>query len=335
MGNVVIRGDGVAAYCCAHLLQAAGFRVSLEQTDRRRLPAILLGEAALALIRDVFEQKDLFRDLPRIEKRVVAWGPHSTPVTLDHSAVVVSEQLLLESLRPGLDKDKDDPADTEAAWTVFASRPLPAGVVEHHFGSRHASAAPVELKASDGSAACCIESLENGWMFLIPMASSSGWLLSVGGPPEELLNRSRSRVIAGRIVNLLPASGEFPAYPRVASPLGGPGWLACGTAAMAFDPICGDGTAHAIREAILTTAVIRAAAQGSPTEELFSHYEARLMTGFERHLALCLDFYKSGACGPWWHSEIESVQRGREWCARRSRPEFRYRLEGFELRALR
>lgn len=335
MGDVSIRGDGVAACCCAHLLKAAGFRVSLDQTERHRLPAIMLGEAALALIRDVFERKDLFRDLPRIEKRVVSWSPNSGPVTLDHSAVVVSEQVLLESLRPELEAGNDEPSDAEAAWTVFASRPLPTEAVEHHFGSRHASAAPVELKTSSGPAACWIESFENGWMFLIPNAPSSGWLLSVGGPAEELL--SRSRAIAGQIVNLLPASGEFPAYPQIVSPLCGPGWLACGAAAMAFDPICGDGTANAIREAILAAAVIRAAANGSPTEELFSHYEARLMAGFERHLAQCLGFYQSGARGAWWDSEIESLQRGREWCAQqpRSRTAFRYRLDGFELSALR
>ena len=31
----------------------------------------------------------------------------------------------------------------------------------------------------------------------------------------------------------------------------GSGWLACGTAAMGFDPICGDGTGYAVREGIL------------------------------------------------------------------------------------
>ena len=53
--NISIRGDGVAAYCAAHLLGKAGFRVSLRRTDRPRLPAILLSDAALALIREVFE----------------------------------------------------------------------------------------------------------------------------------------------------------------------------------------------------------------------------------------------------------------------------------------
>lgn len=332
MRDVIIRGDGVAAYCCAHLLNTAGFHVVIERADRRRLPAIMLGDSAVALIRDIFGQKDLFCDLPRIENRVVAWGPKAAQVTLDHSAVVVSEQVLLESLWSG--QGDAEPADAESAWTVVTSPPLPAEAVEHRFGSRYAWAVPADLHDESGPAACWIESLENGWLFLIPNAPRSGWLLSVGGPPERLLNRSR--VIAGRIANLLPASGEFPAYPRIFSPLCGSKWLACGTAAIAFDPICGDGTAHAIREAILTAAVIRAAANGSEMGELFSHYEARLTAGFERHLAQCLEFYRSGNCGPWWDSESRSVQDGLEWCARqlRDRREFHYRLDGFELHAL-
>lgn len=105
---------------------------------------------------------------------------------------------------------------------------------------------------------------------------------------------------------------------------------------MTFDPICGDGTAHAIREAILTAAVIRAAANHCETQELFSHYDARLTAGFERHLAQCLEFYRSGHSGPWWESESRSLQQGLEWCGRqlRNRREFHYRLDGFELHAL-
>ena len=304
------------------------------------MPAILLGEPALALIRDVFGQRDLFRDLPRIEKRVVAWGKDSTPVVLDHSAVVVSEELLLKSLWEGLEDCDSQPVDPESAWTVYASRPLPSDVVEHRFGTRHAFAAPVEIRDEPGPAACSIESLEQGWLFLVPDAPGSGWLLSVGcpvsgeSPIEALL--SHSRTIAGRISKLLPGGGDFPAYPRIASPLCGPGWLACGTAAMAFDPICGDGTAHAVREAILTAAVIRAAANGSDARELFSHYEARLTAGFARHLVNCLEFYRLGAAGPWWESEIESVQDGLEWCARQGRghTEYRYRLNGFDLQRI-
>src|SRR5215471_17038611 len=74
MNTVLVRGDGVAAYCCAHLLEQAGIAVALDRPDRPRLPALMLSESALALIADTFGNQDLFRDLPRIRTRVVLWG---------------------------------------------------------------------------------------------------------------------------------------------------------------------------------------------------------------------------------------------------------------------
>ena len=41
--NVAIRGSGVAALCSAHLLSRAGIRVSLEETQRPKLPVVMLG----------------------------------------------------------------------------------------------------------------------------------------------------------------------------------------------------------------------------------------------------------------------------------------------------
>jgi hypothetical protein len=105
---------------------------------------------------------------------------------------------------------------------------------------------------------------------------------------------------------------------------------------MAFDPLCGDGTAHAVREAILAAAVIRAAARGDDTVQLLAHYEARLTAGFKRHLAHCLQYYASGSGGPWWESEAASAAQGMEWCAHRLslHPTFRYQLNGFDLHRL-
>src|SRR5215472_12186262 len=101
MKAVMVRGDGVAAYCCAHLLGQAGIPVAMERPSRRRLPAIMLSEAAIHLIADVFGQKNLFRGLPRIQRRTVVWGSGAEPIALPHSAVVVSEETLLDNLRPG------------------------------------------------------------------------------------------------------------------------------------------------------------------------------------------------------------------------------------------
>ncbi|MGP0071657.1 MAG: hypothetical protein ACLPWF_06955 [Bryobacteraceae bacterium] len=327
---VLIRGDGVAAYCCAHLLNKAGFRVDLQSVDRPRLPVILLGDQALALIRDIFDQPLLFADAPRIRKRIVAWGPEAKPISIEHSAVVVSEQILLDAIRPSI-----TPSGTQdSPWTIFAARPLPAPTVEHCFGTRVASAVPVTLQDGSDPSACWIESLENGWLFLTP-----GWLLAVGAEAETLL--ARSRVVASQIATCGPSLGTFPAYARITSPLGASGWLACGTAAMAFDPICGDGTAHAIREAILASAVMRALTDGDPAnssmDDLLAHYQARLTAGFERHLTLCREFYRSGGNGPLWQSELAAIDLGIEWCraALANHTTFRYQLRGLELEAVR
>jgi hypothetical protein len=332
--TVAIHGDGVAALCCAHLLRNAGFRVATQRIDRPRVPAIMLSEAALELIRDVFERPLLFAGLPRIERRIVAWGDSPNASSLPHSAVVVSETLLLESL------DQDGIAGNQAGqnenhppeFTVYTSRPIPAVAREQRFGSRRASAAEVSLKDSTDLSACWIESLEQGWLFLIPNASeSAAWLLAVGGPVEALL--AKSHAIAPRLDLRGGRSGEFSTCPRILSPLCGDGWLACGTVAMGFDPICGDGTAHAIREAILASAVIRAIIAGGNAPSLYAHYETLLTAGMRRHLALCAGFYRTGGAGAWWQAELASIEEGYRWCTAElvAAGEPKYQLRGFEL----
>lgn len=335
--NIAIRGNSVAGWCCAHLLNGAGFKPVLEPSERPGVPAIMLSDAALTLIRDVFGRPDLFAAAPRITRRVVKWGKGAEdqgadPRDFEHSAIVVSERELLDQLPRGVEVAGD--SGSGADFTIFAARPLPSGAVEHNFGSRMASAAKVRLKDPRDSTSCWIESLETGWLFLIPNAVGEGWLLSVGDRAPESLGRSR--VIADRIASVDEPVGKFPAGPRILSPLCGTGWLACGTAGLAFDPICGDGTAHAVREAILAAGVVRAISAGGNAAELLAHYEARLTAGFQRHLAACLDFYGSGEGGPWWDQELAALRRGLEWGAARMRKHgaFRYQLIGFELSRL-
>jgi hypothetical protein len=331
MNTVLVRGDGVAAYCCAHLLRQAGIPVALERTDRPRLPAIMLSESALGLIADTFGHKDLFGDLPRIRTRVVLWGSGADPVTLPHSAALVSEAMLLDSLRPSV-AIAEQPATRE--WRVLASGRPPESM-ERRFGSRTAIASSVDLNNSEGSG-CWVESTEEGWLFLIGN-DGKGWLLSVGG--EAGVSLGRSRLVGRQIGRLGEPLGQFPASPRIAVPLceGGERWLACGTAALAFDPLCGDGAAHAVREAILATAAIRAIFAGEPAVGVLAHYEARLTAGFERHLAHCAGFYRTGGDGAWWRAESQALERGLDWCRDRlpQFPAFRYRLNGYQLEAIR
>src|SRR5579863_9807390 len=155
MNGVLIRGDGIAACCCAHLLTTAGFKVAMERAARTPVPAVLLSARTQALIGDVFGRRDLFTGLPRIEKRSVAWGPGNEPVLLAHSSVIVPEAELAERLRPSGLLDGPAPA-WDPRWAILASRPLPASTVERHFGSRMASALRVELSHGINSTSCWI-----------------------------------------------------------------------------------------------------------------------------------------------------------------------------------
>jgi 2-polyprenyl-6-methoxyphenol hydroxylase-like FAD-dependent oxidoreductase len=192
----------------------------------------------------------------------------------------------------------------------------------------------VKLKSGYDPGACWIESLDNGWLFLLPAEAERAWLLSVGGPAEELL--ALSQLISEQIAEVGGPGGTFPSHPRIVEPLCEPRWLACGTAALGFDPLCGDGTGHATREAILASAVVRAAIEGANIDALVAHYRTRLVAAFQRHLEACQEFYRAGGSGPWWEHELNSLDCGLEWCRRQleSAPGYRFRLSGFALEAI-
>jgi hypothetical protein len=331
--TVLVHGDGVAAACCVRSLSGYDLPVSLLKADRPKLSAVLLGEATRSLLTDLFADKKLLAGLPHIRKRVVAWGPGAQAITLPHSALVISEQDLLARLWARVPTPIKATQD-RAAWEIISSRTEDPGVSEGRFGSRSAFVSNVQLKAAADRESCWAESLDAGWLFLFPMHSASACLISVGKPAPSLI--AESRLIAAQIEASITSAAEFPAYPRILSELCGPGWLACGTAAMTFDPLCGEGVANAVREAILASAVIRAAVQGSEVESLLAHYKARLMSGFLRHLQMCHHYYSTGGTGSFWSSELQLLQLGIESLSERLHPQPspRYRLVGFELVAI-
>ncbi len=330
---VLIRGESIAASCCASLLQQTGASFVREQMSRPKLPAIMIGEATQRLLSDIFPEVSLFGGLPQIRQRVVKWNAGSPPLTLPHSAVVVSEQVLLERMEAALLSRPPQETDTRVAWTILSARPLPEVSEEFSFGSRTGIASPVTLVQSCDGQTGWVEALPNGWLFLIPNGAH-GWLLSVGGPTPSLL--AESSLIAPQISSINADGLGFPCHPRIVDPLCGLGWLACGSAAIGFDPLCGDGSGYAAREAILASAVVRAAMQGGEIADLAAHYRARMLAGFQRHLGACYEFYRSGAGGPWWDEQINATERGLNWCRDKlsAAGPFKYRLEGFSLKTV-
>jgi hypothetical protein len=333
MKTAIIRGESIAACCCASLLDRAGVLFSREKVSRPKLPAVMIGDTSQRVLADIFAQPDLFKGLPLIRKRVVKWGATAQALALPHSAIVASDQILLDRIEPLLARVPYSSDAEPAEWTILSSRPLPEASEDFNFGSRMAAAVQVTLKKGADTEASWVESLPEGWLFMLPNGTTA-WLLSVGGSTQSLL--SESSLIAQQIAGVEAESRSFPCHPRIADPNCGPGWMACGSAVLGFDPLCGDGSGYAAREAILAAAVVQAASRGADRDNLIAHYRARLLAGFQRHLETCLEFYRTGHSGGWWDEQINATERGLEWCrAKRAlASEFKFRLSGFSLEAI-
>jgi hypothetical protein len=326
MSAVVIQGSGVAASCCGLLLARARLPVALNGTARPGLPAILLSRSAAAMMCDVFQSDGFLRGGHSIRRRVVCWRRQDSPRVFDHTALVISEAQIVSFLTAEIPEAPPE----DATFRIYAAPPLPQACEVLRFGSRTVSVAKVVLPEGWDSGDCAIESHKEGWVFLLPTSLRTGVLLNIGAQDETLI--AESRLLQGLRVEEQVASG-LPAHPRVTSSMTGVDWLACGSAAMGFDPICGDGAAHAVREAILASAVMVAIRSGEDRIPVLRHYENRLLAGFHQHLKTAQQFYVNGFGGPWWQREANALKDGIEWSNQRLQQggPSRYRLSGLEL----
>ncbi len=332
--TVAVQGDGVAACCCVQLLRNSNVDVRVERSGRSSQLSVLVSPGTQRLLDDVFGNPSLLDDLPVISRRVVLWGQQPEPITLPHSGIAVSEAALLQRLWNCLDMVDGQSIDNPD-WQLISRKQESTSSEEQKFGSRVATAVQVHLKQTTDTESCWVESLPDGWLFLLPSGSGKGSLLGVGNSPNALLGKSR--LIAEQVDWLSEASLTFPAYPRIADRLCVPGWLLCGTAAMGFDPICGEGAGNAVREAILASAVLRAIQRGADVQPLLNHYSSRLLAGFLRHLQNCQAFYVPARNGPWWDAELAQLQAGIQWTSDRLSqiPPSSFRLVDFDLQPLR
>jgi hypothetical protein len=287
----------------------------------------MLSDPALALLRDIFGQPGLFAALPRIERRVVSWGG-SVSAPLPHGAAVVSgAQIEAELGLPALPADMLQEAP--APFTIHGAPPFPEPALRR-FGTREAVAMPVTLRAGADRATCHVEATPEGWLFLIPQGRTPPgcWAWATRRKPCW-----RKADWSRRWSTRWGRQARFETAPRLLDRLAGPDWIACGTAAIAFDPICGDGTAQAAREAILAAAVLAAIRDGGDREALLAHYRAMLIASMRRHLQVSLPFYRSGGDTPWWREQAEALAQGHAWCTGQLArvPEPRFVLRGNRL----
>lgn len=327
--RVDLVGGGVAAACCAHLLGNAGIACHWQRGTRSAVPALMLSDPARTLLRDVMDAPTLFETNARIERRVVVWGG-GEPVTMPHGAVMLGAGELELEL-PGTQAAATGRPGTKASFTIHTDAP-PPGTGITRYGDRRGETVPVTLREVADAHTCWIEAVESGWMFMIPSGDEGrGWLLAIGGPLSRLLGESRH--LAARVEPDGTPPRSFDTTPRMLDAFCAQDWLACGSRSMAFDPICGDGTALAVRQALLVSAVVRAAQEGEDTDALFGHYRAMMIAAMRRHLRLCAQFYASGGEGAWWQAQRAAIAEGFAACTAllEREPEPRFVLDGTRL----
>ena len=327
--DFAVCGEGIAAACATRLLSHAGHRVAARFTPRDGLPVILLSPATQRLLGDIFQDHHLFDGSPVIRRRVVQWGQSTAPTVFPHNGCVIEEARLRELLWAKI--LLSEPAAKSVAWSILHTH-NPADE-RLHFGSRQAITVRVRLRPRT-AASCWIESLNDGWLFLLSISDNAASLIAVGDEPASLLERSS--LIAGAVEILDDSYSSFPCHPSIAATLCDSGFFRCGAAAMSFDPLCGEGTGNAAREAILAAAAVRAIAAGADPRAVLSHYSHRLLAGFHRHLEMCLQFYAWPGAGPWWQDQVAHLKNGLNWAGAklRSHAAPQFQLTGFELQPI-
>jgi hypothetical protein len=332
--GVRLSGRGIAAATAAHCLAARGIALTGDAQDdaaAHQAPVVMLGEQAQTLLNDVFAGHvplaGVLAQAHRIDRRVVRWGGDE-PQTFDHAGLVISGAVLGVALPlPVLSVSAAPAAFTLSTTPQPDSRLL-------RFGAREASAVPVVLTAKADRGAALVEALECGWLFLIPTGGDHGWLLTVGADPVQALRDSR--LAAPAVAATGAVSSCFETAPRMLEHPAAPDQLTLGSAALAFDPICGDGTASAVRGGILAAAIGAAMTghdRGLDRDAVLAHYRSMMIAAMRRHLAVAWPFYARGGHSPWWQAQADALAEGHAWCTRQlaEAGEARFMLNGDRL----
>lgn len=165
----------------------------------------------------------------------------------------------------------------------------------------------------EGEAATLLEATENGWWYSAPLPNDRfvfaymtdadlSARARLGAPSRwraqlELAPHTRARAARKSLEGKLWVQS---ANSSTLMPVAGAGWLAVGDAALAFDPLAGQGAYRALLAGINAASIIRSSRGG---EDALDAYAAAAMRDFDRFLARRGEHYgreKRWASSPFW-----------------------------------
>jgi len=340
--TVALTGRSLSSYVCASCLARKGIECEILTGGDRTLanpPVLVLNDACLALLRDLFPAVAWMEQGYALQHREVLWGEDPQPRRIDQVSMVVTTETLLQRLEEqigtGLLRSSIDSASTDYRWVV---NPRDQDPIRVDGGKRVLVSATTRLARDVDPPRSLMESMLEGWLYLAPasthLAIVQAMLPARPDEPDKKLRDmlGQSSLIGPHVVEI-GLTHVFEAAPSMSLPLINGRTLRMSGAAARLDPVSGEGTPFALRCAILAAAVMSAPGRDL---RLGQHYMKRVIQSYLSHLEGCFTFYHEAFPGhAGWQEELTRLHRayGQLLAAHRSdlsRP-FGFRLEGLRL----
>jgi len=311
-------GAGIAGASAAMSLARLGWQVAMTGSPRRAGHVIALNSAARFIL-DRMWGAELLANVPqqRLARRVILWRDR-TPQQIDDETVVVDAPALAGRMAAHAAAAKvamSEGSCEPASWTVVATGRSAPGEGTLTGGDRVAIAARVALAAAADADALLIEATPRGWTALLPAGGREGVVFACvpkpGVAPHDALQESIADTHAARhsIAAVIGPCASFDAAPRFRlPPQNSVAIVHVGDAALAFDPLSGDGAGVALRTAHLAASLAEAYARGTDLDALLEFHAYRLARAMSAHLRGLLRLYAQAPLGTSWSGELAAMR---------------------------
>lgn len=310
--RILVRGGGLAGITAAKLLHDRGADVRIVAGPRRPGRIVAIPIETLRLAADLFGVDVAALQIgPMVARRRVEWAAGRADAVPQIALVCDATDFSAILARPLRDAGCfSGTADDDADWTLEASgRPAHDAL---RAGERVGQFARVAGITCDPSIA--ITATSAGWVFTAPHPDGGLAVLLVS-PSAALAATSRDDVAerlaeagcAASARDVAEIGAPESIAPALAQPPHAEACLAIGDAALALDPLRGDGAGFALRGALLAQAVLAAVARGEDRERCLGHYAGRLRAVFAAHLHGCVAHYGAARHAAIWRHEVAAM----------------------------
>ena len=296
--EIMVTGDGLSAAIARQLLKSE--EKKQKGTIANGNHHILLRAESAELLSKIYGVRA--EDLPgkKVKQKHIKWGTasfHTSP----SDGLLVNTSKLFEYFNSGnLNKYSQarnyDYEDACSAFTVTSIKNRHEFVI----GNRYIFAGKITAIAPDSkSESIWISSVPNGWIFISPTETQNEWLVQRCVLGESVVQEEQIYLEALSILAAKKTDQQL-SLSKINTPIT---WnpfcwhnnnIYIGTAAVSYDPICGDGVGKAIKNVYWAVASLNQCdfRNEALIKDLSSIYQLKVAESFWSHLCSSYQFYK-------------------------------------------